>query len=121
MARRNQSDPEHSRPRRAAATTPDGRETQLVAAAVDLAERQLQDGTASAQVITHYLKLGSSRERLEQERMAMEVELMKAKKEGMAAMARTEELLGKALEAFRSYSGEDPSSQDDGYDDPDVF
>lgn len=98
------------------ATTPEAREEQLVAAAVDLAAKQLADGTASAQVITHYLKLGSSREQLEQEKMRKELELAQAKIESMASMARTEELMKDALNAFRSYSGQPPADDDDGYD-----
>lgn len=121
MARRTTRDPELPRSPRHAATTPEGRENQLIAAAVDLAERQLEDGTAAAQVITHYLKLGSSREKLEQERMAMEVELMQAKKDNMMSAARTEELLTAALSAFRSYSGADPQSTEEDNDDPDAY
>lgn len=70
-----------------------------------LAERQLEDGTASAQVITHYLKLGSSRERLEQERLAGEVKLQVAKIEAMASTQRLEEMYVKAMDAFRGYQG----------------
>jgi hypothetical protein len=61
------------------ATTPEGRENQLIAAAVNLAERQLRDGTAAAQVITHYLKLGSTRESLEQEKLRKENDLLEAR------------------------------------------
>jgi hypothetical protein len=57
------------RPQRRPAMTEEGRESQMVSLAMDLAETQIVDGTASAQVITHYLKLGSSREKLEQERL----------------------------------------------------
>ena len=95
------------------ATTPDARENQLISAAVDLASKQLADGSASAQVITHYLKLGSSRERLEQERLSMEVELLEAKKESMASTVRTEALMKNALHAFRSYSGQEPVGDED--------
>lgn len=95
-------------PIRRKASTPEVREQQLVGAAIDLAERQIAAGTASAQVITHYLKLGSSRERLEQERLAMEVELQKAKIDQMASAARVEELYIGALNAMRSYQGQPP-------------
>lgn len=106
MATRRVNHPHASQSNRPPATTPEARENQLIAAATDLAEKQMRDGTASAQVITHYLKLGSSRERLEQERLSMEVEFLEAKKEAMAATARTEELMKDALNAFRSYSGQ---------------
>jgi hypothetical protein len=108
--------------RRAPATTPEVRENQLISAAVDLAERQLADGTASAQVITHYLKLGSSREKLEQERLSRENVLLEAKAEGMRSAQRVEELYLHALDAMRSYAGQpatiiDGEVEDDYYDD----
>lgn len=114
MANRRGSEPEPTPSTRRRATTPEGRENQLIAMANDLAERQLREGTASAQVITHYLKLGSTRERLEQERLAAEVELQKAKVQAMAATSRIEELIGDALRAFKSYSGApEPEDPDD--------
>lgn len=106
--------------RRAPATTPEVRENQLISAAVDLAERQLADGTASAQVITHYLKLGSSREKLEQERLSRENVLLEAKAEGMRSAARVEELYMHALDAMRNYAGHpviEGDVEDDYYDD----
>lgn len=89
------------------ATTLEGREGQLVAMAVDLAEKQLKEGTATAQVITHYLKLGSTRELLEQERLARENELLTARVEQMASAKRIEELYGQALDAMKKYAGQD--------------
>lgn len=88
------------------ATTDDGRETQMVSLAIDLAERQMQEGTASSQVITHFLKLGSTRERLEQDRLRRENELLQAKVESMASAKRVEELYAAALDAMRSYAGQ---------------
>jgi DNA-binding ferritin-like protein len=98
------------------AATPEGRENQLVSMAVDLAERQLQDGTASAQVISHYLKLGSTRERLEQERLARENELLNAKVKHMASAERIEELYKTALNAMRSYAGQEELEYEDDED-----
>lgn len=103
--------------RRPPATTPEGRENQLISKAVDLAERQLEDGTASAQVISHYLKLGSSRERLEQERIALESSLLEAKREAMASAARVEELYGAAISAMRAYAGQEPLQMTEDFDD----
>lgn len=117
MASRRVTDTKKSGARRPPATTPEARENQLIGAAVDLAERQLQDGTASAQVITHYLKLGSSREKLEQERLAEDIELQKAKREMMASAARVEELYGAAISAMRAYAGEKIMPMEDDYDD----
>lgn len=103
--------------RRRAATTPEERENQLISMAVDLAERQLQDGTASAQVISLYLKLGSSREKLEQERLEKENQLLDVKREMMASAKRVEEMYGAALNAMRSYAGQEPLDSMDSFDD----
>lgn len=90
----------------------------MIAMAVDLAEKQLREGTASAQVITHYLKLGSSREKLEQERLRKENELLDAKREALEAAKRIEALYQEALDAMRSYSGNfTPTVVTDEFDD----
>jgi hypothetical protein len=99
------------------ATTPEARENQLINMAVDLVERQLSEGSASAQVISHYLKLGSTREKLEQERLRHENELLKVKKEQIESASKMEETYTAALEAMRSYSGNAPVSTDQDYDD----
>ena len=101
------------RPRRSTATTPEGRENQLVNLAADLAERQLEEGTASAQVITHYLKLGSSREKLEQERLRYENSLLEVKREAIVSQQRTEEGYKKVLKALRSYNGYEEEVEDE--------
>lgn len=98
------------------ATTPEARENQLIAAAYDLAEKQIRNGTASSQVITHYLKLGSSREKLEQQRLEGENSLIGAKIEMLKSQKKVEELYGAALAAMKSYAGQDDSS-DSGYED----
>jgi hypothetical protein len=89
----------------------------MIALAVDAAEDQMRNGTASAQVITHYLKLGSSRERLEQARIAQENELLAAKVEALASQARVEELYMEALNAMKSYAGHEPSNEQNNFDD----
>lgn len=88
------------------ALTPEARENQMISLAVDLAERQLQEGTASSQVITHYLKLGSTRERLERERLEEENKLLKARTEQIQSMKRVEELYEEAIKAMRNYGGQ---------------
>lgn len=103
--------PESQKARRPPAKTLDAREKQMVALAFDLAEQQILDGTASAQVLTHYLKLGSTRERLEQKKLAEENELLREKREAMASSKRVEEMYGKALNAMRSYSGREPEEE----------
>jgi len=99
------SSSEPTKRRRPPATTPEARERQLISLAVDLAEDQLIKGTASSQTITHYLKLGTTREKLEQEKLAREVKLLEIKAESYASGARVEELYGKAISAMREYQG----------------
>lgn len=103
MTARRVSNSEGPKSRRRPATTPEGRENQLVSLAVDLAESQLRDGTASAMVITHYLKLGSTREQLEQERLRNDNELLKAKVDTLANAANIEVLYKDAIEAITKY------------------
>lgn len=85
--------------------TPEARENQLIALATDLAEQQLRDGTASSQVISHFLKLGSTRAELEKEKLRSENELAKAKAENLRAQERQDEMFQKAIEAMRLYQG----------------
>lgn len=89
------------------ARTPEERENQLIALAVDLAEKQLMEGTASSQVITHYLKLATERERLERDILAEQRKLVAAKTEAIESAKQTEELYRDALNAMRAYSGQD--------------
>lgn len=104
MARqkKDQSEPIRKMP---PAMTPESRENQMIALAVDLAEKQLMEGTASTQVITHYLKLGSTKERLEKERLAEENKLLRAKTEALQSAKRVEELYQDALKAMSIYQG----------------
>lgn len=100
------------------AMTDEDRENQLISAAIDLAERQLSDGTATSQVITHYLKLGSTREKLEQERLIRENELLTARVDTLASAKKIEELYAAALNAMRDYAGREIEPvEDDYYDD----
>ena len=85
--------------------TPESRENQLISLAIDLAEKQLIEGTASAQVITHYLKLGSTKERIEKEILERQKELLEAKTQALQSAQRVEELYANALDAMRTYSG----------------
>lgn len=87
------------------ALTPEARENQLIALAVDLAEKQLIEGTASSQVITHYLKLGSTKERIEKEILEKQKDLIDAKTQSLQSTKRIEELYVNALNAMRKYSG----------------
>lgn len=96
-------------------TTPEGRENQLIALAVNLAEEQLRNGTASSQVISHYLKLAANKERdkLEKELIEKKIELASAKTEAIAAEARIEQLYREAITAMRSYNGDLDESEEE--------
>ena len=99
--------------KRPPATTPEARENQMIALAVDLAEKQLAAGTASSQVIAHYLKLGSTKERIEKEILEKQKELIVAKTESIQSAKRVEELYINALNAMRSYTGNQRGEEDD--------
>lgn len=86
------------------ATTPEARENQLINLAVNLAEKQLKDGTASPSVIAHYLKLGSQRERLERDILEKNAKLMEAKARNIDKERESEETAKAAIEAMRNYS-----------------
>ena len=83
------------------ALTPEARENQLVSLAVDLAEKQLREGTASS----HYLKLGSTKEKIEKEILEKQKELIEAKTQNLKSIENSEKLYADALKAFRGYSG----------------
>lgn len=113
-AARKPSEPRRSR-KRPPATTPEAREKQLIALAVDRAEQQILDGTVSAQVLTHYLKLATAREALERKKLERENELLSARVEQLGSFKQVEELYSNALNAMREYSGHQVA--DDDYED----
>jgi hypothetical protein len=94
------------------ATTLEGRENQLIALAVDLAEKQIREGTASSQVIAHFLRLGSTREQYEKEKLKRENKLLEAKTEAVESAKNVEKLYKDALNAMKSYSGRGDSVDD---------
>lgn len=87
------------------AITPEARENQMISLAMDLAEQQLRDGTASSQLITEFVKRGSTKARLEKEILREQKELMAAKTESMKSAKRIEELYEDAIKAMRNYGG----------------
>ena len=87
------------------ALTPEARENQLISLAVDLVEQRLLDGTASSQETTHFLKLGSMKNRLEMEKLQEENKLLQARTEALQSAKRVEELYSEAISAMRRYSG----------------
>lgn len=88
------------------ARSPEARENQMISLAIDLAEKQLMDGTASSQVITHFLKLGSTKEKIEKEILEKQKELIVAKTENLQSTKHMEEMYEKAMSAIRDYRGE---------------
>lgn len=95
------------------ALTPEARENQLIYLATELAEKQLRDGTASSQVITHYLKLGSTKEQVAIETMKLEKELIAAKTELIKSSKVSEELYRDAIAAMKKYSGNSRGDEDE--------
>lgn len=94
------------------ALTPEARENQMISLAVDLAEQQLRDGTASSQVITHFLKLGTTKAELEKEKLKRENQLLEAKTKAVESSEEVKVLYENALKAMRNYAG---------YGDPDEY
>jgi len=94
-----------TRRRQRPAIDPEARENQMISLAIDLAEQQLMDGTASSQVITHFLKLGSTKERIEKEILERQKDLIEAKTENLQSAKRIEQLYSDAMEAMRRYGG----------------
>lgn len=108
-----ESDPDISKePKRRAFITDEAREAYLISLAYDLVEKRLIEGTATSQETTHFLKLGSSKERLEKEIMEKQKFLMEAKTEQIKSQKQVEELYANALSALRSYSGTSEENRD---------
>lgn len=95
------------------ALSPEAKENQMISYAMDLAEEQLRNGTASSQVITHFLKLGSERERLERERLKEENKLLRAKTKALDDQKEIKVLYADALKAMRRYSGQGDETDDE--------
>ena len=96
---------------KSSAQTPKDQEDVMINLAMKQAEQQLRDGKAPAQVVVHFLKLGSTRERLEQEDLAQKVKLDQAKTESIKSQKRIEDLYSNALKAMRNYSGQDEDQE----------
>lgn len=91
----------------------ENRENQLIAMAYDLAEERLSNKTASAQEIVHFLKMGTAKAQLEKKKLEAETQLLESKKEVVDSAKRSNEAYEEALAAFRSYSGSEPSDDND--------
>lgn len=118
MAVTKRDDRKSEKKSRRTAITDEGRENQLISLAMDLAERQLRDGTATSQVMTEFIKAGSAKAKLERERLENENLMLRAKVDQLASSSRIEEMYREAIKAMRGYSGrdEDEDDEDDGSD-----
>lgn len=112
MAKSNKNSPKGTQKMRTA-IDPENRENQMIALAVDLAEQQLRDGTASSQVITHFLKLGTTRAELEKEKLRRENEVLSAKAKAYQSGEEMKELYENAIKAMRDYAGQGDSNEYD--------
>lgn len=108
-AERKSTSGRRSRPPR----TTEAKQQELIGLAMDWSEKKLRDGTAPAQVVTHFLKQGSERERLELLKLSRENELLNARVAQIEAETRTDELYAQALRAMRRYSGQEELEEDD--------
>lgn len=116
MAKGKDKTPSKQSVRNRPSIDPEARMNQMIALAVDCAEEQMRNGTASSQIIAYYLKQGSIREQLENERLREENKLLRAKTEQLKSEKRSEELIEEALKAFRNYAGQgDPDEYQDVY------
>ena len=107
-------------PKKRPGLTPESRENQVISEAMDLAEQQILSGTASSQVLTHFLRLGSLEKQLEMEKLRNENELLKAKTNAIASAKKSEELYLNALRAMKRYSGGGDQDFEDGTENIDI-
>lgn len=103
------------KPKLRPAINPEARESQMAALAMDLVEQRLRDGTASSQETTHFLKLVSSKAKLEQERLKLENKLVEAKTKALANAEEIKVLYEEALKAMRRYGGHGDEEEYDEY------
>lgn len=111
MPGRQFPEPKEPKPRPRRATTPEGREQQMIALAVDVAEEMMLSGNPPAQVVTHYLKLGSTREKIELELKEEEIKVARARREMMESQQRIEAVYAEALDAMRGYQAGMPKDE----------
>ena len=92
------------------ASTPEGRENEMIMLAYQEVERRIRDHTATSQELCHFLKMGSEKERLEREKLEVEMELQRAKADSIESGKHMEELYNNAIAAMKLYGG----SEEDG-------
>ena len=91
----------------------ENQENEIIGLAIDLAEKQIREGTASSQVITHYLKLGSQKAKLEAKKLELENKMIEAKTRSIESEERIEKMYQEAIDAMRRYSGHGDDSNDE--------
>lgn len=116
MAKVASVNPSNSYPSRRPGLTPEADENQLIALALDLVERRLRDGSASSQETTHFLKLATTKARLENKLLEAQTEMAIAKKEALESQKRSEEMFREAIAAFKSYAPSQSNPVEDDYD-----
>ena len=105
MRRAKVTDSQEELPRIRKALRPDSREGQMISLAMDLVEKRLREGTASAQETVHFLRLGSMREQQEREKLKYEIDKLKAQREALEAQAKSDKLYADAIAAMKLYGG----------------
>ena len=111
MGRTQKKVKEDEKPQLHKTMSPESRENMMISLAMDNAEEQLRSGNASSQVIVHFLKLGSQRERQEKEKLEEEVKLLRAKTKVLETADQTSQLYEEAIKAFKSYNGVEDDDQ----------
>lgn len=109
------TEPSETLPKLRPALSPEARENQMIALAMDLVEERLRNGTASSQETTHFLKLATRSEQIAQQLAEKDLELKEAKRQAIQSQARIEELYANALNAMKRYSGHDEDDFTDSY------
>lgn len=112
MSKKVSVESSESKRRMRPALTPEARENQLISLAIDLVEERLRKGTATSQETTHFLKLGSTKNQLELEKMKLENELIKAKTNAVNSSESADKMYKEAIEAFKKYAGANSVSDD---------
>lgn len=77
----------------------------MVNLAYSAVQKRIEDGTASAMELVHFLKIGTTEHELQMRLLEAENELRAAKKAELESRQNVEELYKNALAAMRSYRG----------------
>ena len=112
---RKTTDKKVSRRPRRRAQTPEERENYLISLALDRVEERMLNGTASGQEYVQFIRMASSKSRAENEKLKLELDLVKAKTENLRLQQRNEEMFSNAIAAFKRYSGASDDDEEDVY------